>query len=351
MSDMIVDVAVNLQAQAMSDETLAARMDFDLHLALLQQEVLTGVNNMIDNAAVAPQPPFPVDLLTMKQAQLQLQSLSASDLFNSFAMVRSRAEGVSVGTARAVDMCTLNVVCMQNCLSCTCFCHVLAMSAVVHTICTNDSVQRFLLLSQCRACRAAAAPVAAVRQAHAFHAIRRRERHRASVGPAAEGLNRGNRHAGSAAAAPGGMCRGARPGARCCWDDLVRFSAFLLPAASHVLFLHRHDRWLMFMCICKAVNHATKTWQTSCRHLKVAADITYLSAGFRWTRSSAGCCKWQQASGLAARLAALMQQRQMRSTLRFLRHCAMAARHCCLCCSSCCAQGRHSQHRQGRLKS
>lgn len=70
------------------DDSVIARMDYDLHLAMLQQEMLTALGGLVDEAAVAAEPPFAMDTLVALQAQLQLQSLSASDLFNKFAMVR-----------------------------------------------------------------------------------------------------------------------------------------------------------------------------------------------------------------------------------------------------------------------
>jgi hypothetical protein len=103
------------QAQAMRDDTLAATMDYDLHLAMLQQELLAAVDELIAASAVDAEPRFSNDVLEAKQAQLQLQSLSASELFNAFAMVRASLAEHRCSPAAAL-LATIIARCNQRAL-------------------------------------------------------------------------------------------------------------------------------------------------------------------------------------------------------------------------------------------
>jgi hypothetical protein len=76
-----------VQARALRDGAVAERMAYDERLSRLQAEILAAIGALLATAAPLPHGSPSIDDLLAKQAQLQLQSMSASDLFNKYAMV------------------------------------------------------------------------------------------------------------------------------------------------------------------------------------------------------------------------------------------------------------------------
>ena len=81
-----------LQAKTLRDDGLASRLETEWWLALLQQELLVAVEARLEAAQrEGGGGGAPVDTLRQKRQTLQLQSLSATEMFNGVAKVRCAA--------------------------------------------------------------------------------------------------------------------------------------------------------------------------------------------------------------------------------------------------------------------
>lgn len=80
-----------MQAKTSQDPAQVERLEHEWRLAMLQQELLEAVEKALDIAQRSGADTamgVPLDTLRQKKSILQLQSLSASDLFNGISMVR-----------------------------------------------------------------------------------------------------------------------------------------------------------------------------------------------------------------------------------------------------------------------
>jgi hypothetical protein len=92
-----------VQANTLRDQARAERLEHEWCLALLQQELLEAVEKGFEGArriGADSALGVPLDTLRQKQLVLQLQSLSASDLFNGVAVVRVSRFSLQQGLRR-----------------------------------------------------------------------------------------------------------------------------------------------------------------------------------------------------------------------------------------------------------